>query len=186
MKRIQLGALSIVLLIGLCGAAQAFTPWDMPFFGDGWFNDNRSGRPQIMAPDLSIKRMVILPSNSPGVTARQQVSWKLLIRVRNIGSTASRPTTLHIYHSAAEQGGGQGFDPMPTGNRQVMSLGPGAYQDFDIPIPAKHGAMGQWSGMYMAVVDPPDQKQWFGQVQELPWPSAESNNARMIQGILSR
>jgi len=180
MKWIHIAA-SSMLLAGLCGTAQAFfNPSDMPFFGDRRFNDNRSDRFQIMAPDLSINLMEMLPGDTPGTAGKEQTSWKLWIRVRNTGTVVSPPTNLRIYHSRAEQGGEQRFDMMSASNREVQPLGPGAYQDFYIP--GEHGVMGQWSGMYLAIVDPPDRGQWFGKVQELPWPGAESNNARMLQG----
>lgn len=185
MKWIHIAA-SSMLLAGICGAAQAFTPWDMPFFGDRWFNnDTRSDRFQIMAPDLYINRMEILPSDTPGATGQEQTSWKLFVRVRNKGAAASPRTSLRIYHSRAEQGGEQRFDMMSASNREVRPLGPRAYQDFYIPIPGEHGVMGQWTGMYLAIVDPPDRGQWFGKVQELPWPRAEANNARMLQGTFT-
>lgn len=183
MKWIYIAA-SSMLLAGLCGTAQAFfNPSDMPFFGDRRFNDNRSDRYQIMAPDLSINRMEMLPGDTPGAAGKEQTRWKLWIRVRNTGTVVSPPTSLRIYHSLAEQGGEQRFDMMSASNREVQPLGPGAYQDFYIP--GEHGVMGQWSGMYLAIVDPPDGGQWFGKVQELPWPGAESNNARMLQGTFT-
>ena len=177
-------AASSMLLASLCRAAQAFfSPSDFPFFGDRRFNDNRSDHLQIMAPDLSINRMQVVPGDTPGATGQEQTSWKLFIRVRNTGTVASPPTSLRLYYSRAEQGKEQRFDMMSASNREVMPLGPGAYQDFYIP--GEHGVIGQWSGMYLAIVDPPDQGQWFGKVQELPWPGAESNNARMLQGTFS-
>lgn len=173
-------AASSMLLAGLCGAAQAFMPWDMPFFGDRGFNDRRSDHYQIMAPDLSINRMQILPGDRAAAAGQAQTAWILFIRVRNTGTVASPATRLKIYRSRADQGGEQGFDMLSASNREVMSLGPNGHQDFYIP--GEQGAMGQWSGMYLAIVDPPDQGHWFGKVQELPWPGAESNNARMLQG----
>lgn len=180
MKWIRMAA-SGVLMAAFCGAAHAFTPWEMPFFGDRWFNDTRSERFQIMAPDLSINRMEILPGDTTGVTGQEQTRGKLFIRVRNTGATVSLRTSLRLYHSRAEQGGDQRFEMMSASNREVPPLGPGSYQDFYIPV--EHGAAGQWSGMYLAIVDPPDRREWFGKVQELPWPGAESNNARMLQGV---
>jgi len=183
MKWIHIAA-SSMLLAGICGTAQAFfSPSDMPFFGDRRFNDSRSDRFQIMAPDLSINRMEMLPGDPTVEKGNAQARWKLWVRVRNTGTVASPPTSLRIYHSRAEQGGEQRFDMMSASNREVMPLGPGAHQDFFIP--GEKGVMGQWSGMYLAIVDPPDQGQWFGKVQELPWPGAESNNARMLQGVFT-
>jgi hypothetical protein len=183
MKWIHIAASSL-LMAGVCGTAQAFfSPSDMPFFGDRRFNDTRSDRFQIMAPDLSINRMEILPGDTPEATGQEQTTWKLFIRVRNTGTVFSPPTSLRIYHSPAEQEGEQRFDMLTASNREVMPLAPGAYQDFYIP--GKHGVIGQWSGMFLAIVDPPDRGQWLGKVQELPWPGAESNNARMLQGSFS-
>lgn len=182
MKRIHIAASSL-LLVGLCGAAQAFSPWDMPFFGNNRPNDSRSGHNQIMAPDLSINRMEILPDEQAGASGQEKASWSLFVRVRNTGTVGSPSTSLRIYHSSADQSEEQHFDMMSASNREVMPLGPGAYQDFYIP--GDQGAMGQWTGMYLAIVDPPNQGQWFGKVQELPWPGAESNNARMLQGAFT-
>lgn len=183
MKWIHIAA-SSMLMAGLSGAAHAFfNPSDMPFFGDSPFNDKRSGHYQIMAPDLTVNRMVIWPSQNAGAVGQEKTDWGLYIRVRNTGTVASPGTSLRIYHSRAEQGGDQRFDMMPISNREVMPLGPGHHQDFFIP--GEHGAMGEWSGMYLAIVDPPDQGQRFGKVRELPWPGAESNNARMMQGAFS-
>lgn len=54
MKWIHVAA-SSMLLASVCGTAQAFfNPSDMLFFGDRRFNDTRSDRYQILAPDLSI------------------------------------------------------------------------------------------------------------------------------------